>query len=66
MKELHGVLPYLVSPVDSEGRVKTNVLCELVNDLIEAGVHGVTGTDGPDGGSRRQHDNDHEPAQPAG
>ena len=42
MKELHGVLPYLVSPVDSEGRVKTNVLCELVNDLIEAGVHGVT------------------------
>jgi 4-hydroxy-tetrahydrodipicolinate synthase len=42
MKELHGVLPYLVSSVDSEGRVKTNVLGELVNDLIEAGVHGVT------------------------
>src|SRR5277367_1714802 len=42
MKELHGVLPYLVSPVDSEGRVKTNVLGELVNDLFEAGVHSVT------------------------
>src|SRR5271165_880953 len=42
MTELHGVLPYLVSPVDSEGRVKTHVLAELVNDLIEAGVHGLT------------------------
>src|ERR1700735_589593 len=42
MKELHGVLPYLVSPVDSEGRVKTNVLADLVSDLIEAGVHGAT------------------------
>lgn len=42
MKELHGVLPYLVSPVDSEGRVKTNVLGDLVGDLIDAGVHGLT------------------------
>src|SRR5277367_4078288 len=42
MTEFHGVLPYLVSPVDGEGRVKTGVLAELVNDLIEAGVHGLT------------------------
>ena len=40
MKNFYGVLPYLVSPVDSDGRVKTKVLAELVNDLIEAGVHG--------------------------
>jgi 4-hydroxy-tetrahydrodipicolinate synthase len=42
MTDFHGVLPYLVSPVDSDGRVKTKVLAELVDDLIEAGVHGVT------------------------
>src|SRR5277367_1324713 len=42
MTEFHGVLPYLVSPVDGEGRVKTEVLGELVGDLIAAGVHGLT------------------------
>jgi 4-hydroxy-tetrahydrodipicolinate synthase len=42
MQNFHGVFPYLVSPVDAAGRVKTDVLGRLVNDLIEAGVHGLT------------------------
>lgn len=39
---LHGVFPYLVSPIDAEGNIKTGVLAKLCNDLIEAGVHGLT------------------------
>ena len=42
MQSFHGVFPYLVSPVDTAGRVKADVLGRLVNDLIEAGVHGLT------------------------
>jgi len=42
MTELHGVFPYLVSPVDETGRVQSDVLGRLVNDLIAAGVHGLT------------------------
>src|SRR3990167_7106515 len=38
----HGVFPYLVSPVDSSGEVKTDVLGRLCDDLIKAGVHGLT------------------------
>ena len=38
----HGVFPYLVSPVDERGRVMEPVLTRLVNDLIGAGVHGLT------------------------
>jgi dihydrodipicolinate synthase/N-acetylneuraminate lyase len=38
----HGVFPYLVSPIDERGRVKAAVLTRLVNDLIDAGVHGLT------------------------
>jgi 4-hydroxy-tetrahydrodipicolinate synthase len=38
----HGVFPYLVSPVDKNGRVKADVLARLVDDLIKAGVHGLT------------------------
>jgi len=38
----HGVFPYLVSPIDKNGRVKTAVLARLVKDLIKAGVHGLT------------------------
>jgi dihydrodipicolinate synthase/N-acetylneuraminate lyase len=38
----HGVFPYLVSPVHETGEVKANVLARLCNDLIEAGVHGLT------------------------
>jgi 4-hydroxy-tetrahydrodipicolinate synthase len=42
MAKLHGVFPYLVSPVDAGGAVKTDVLARLTDDLIKAGVHGVT------------------------
>jgi 4-hydroxy-tetrahydrodipicolinate synthase len=42
MQSFHGVFPYLVSPVDAAGRVKTDVLGRLVGDLITAGVHGLT------------------------
>ena len=42
MPPFHGVFPYLVSPVDVDGRVKTDVLARLVDDLIAAGVHGLT------------------------
>jgi len=38
----HGVFPYLVSPVDASGDVKADVLGRLCNDLITAGVHGLT------------------------
>ena len=38
----HGVFPYLVSPIDEHGRIKDAVLTRLVNDLIGAGVHGLT------------------------
>lgn len=37
-----GVFPYLVSPIDEQGQVKAAVLTRLVNDLIDAGVHGLT------------------------
>ncbi len=40
--EFTGVFPYLVSPIDKRGRVKEAVLARLVNDLIDAGVHGLT------------------------
>ena len=40
--EFRGVFPYLVSPIDERGRVKEAVLTRLVNDLIDAGVHGLT------------------------
>ena len=42
MRELHGVFPYLVSPIDASGRVKIDVLGRLASDLIKAGVHGLT------------------------
>jgi dihydrodipicolinate synthase/N-acetylneuraminate lyase len=38
----HGVFPYLVSPVHETGEVNTDVLARLCDDLIEAGVHGLT------------------------
>ena len=42
MPYFHGVFPYLVSPVDRDGRVKIDVLARLTDDLIAAGVHGLT------------------------
>jgi dihydrodipicolinate synthase/N-acetylneuraminate lyase len=41
-KPFHGVFPYLVSPVDEAGRVMEEVLERLCDDLIAAGVHGLT------------------------
>jgi 4-hydroxy-tetrahydrodipicolinate synthase len=38
----HGVFPYLVSPIDSSGEVKAEVLARVCDDLIDAGVHGLT------------------------
>ena len=40
--DLHGVFPYLVSPLDEAGKVRRDVLASLVEHLIEAGVHGLT------------------------
>jgi dihydrodipicolinate synthase/N-acetylneuraminate lyase len=42
MPDLHGVFPYLVSPVAADGSVDRRVLARLSNDLIAAGVHGLT------------------------
>ena len=42
MTDLHGVYPYLVSPVDAAGRIRTDVLGRLCDDLITSGVHGLT------------------------
>ncbi len=42
MTSFHGVFPYLVSPIDAQGRILTDVLGRLANDLIAAGVHGLT------------------------
>src|SRR6478609_7159077 len=42
MPDFHGVFPYLVSPVDADGRVRDRVLGRLCEDLIASGVHGLT------------------------
>ena len=42
MADFHGVFPYLVSPLDAGGSVRTDVLGRLCDDLIKAGVHGLT------------------------
>ena len=42
MTDFHGVFPYLVSPVDPDGNVRTDVLGRLCDDLIKSGVHGLT------------------------
>jgi 4-hydroxy-tetrahydrodipicolinate synthase len=42
MTDFHGVFPYLVSPLDSAGAIRTDVLGRLCDDLIKAGVHGLT------------------------
>lgn len=38
----HGVFPYLVSPIRPDGEVDAEVLARLCDDLIAAGVHGLT------------------------
>jgi 4-hydroxy-tetrahydrodipicolinate synthase len=42
MTDFHGVFPYLVSPVDADGKVRSAVLGRLCEDLIASGVHGLT------------------------
>src|ERR1700722_4854050 len=42
MTDFHGVYPYLVSPVGEGGEIRGDVLTCLIDDLIKAGVHGVT------------------------
>jgi 4-hydroxy-tetrahydrodipicolinate synthase len=42
MEDFHGVFPYLVSPIDQTGRIKSGVLGRLAEDLIGDGVHGLT------------------------
>ena len=42
MSDFQGVFPYLVSPIDAQGRILTDVLGRLASDLIKAGVHGLT------------------------
>lgn len=38
----HGVFPYIVSPLRPSGEVNAEVLARLSDDLIKAGVHGLT------------------------
>jgi 4-hydroxy-tetrahydrodipicolinate synthase len=42
MADFHGVFPYLVSPVDADGYIRTKLLGRLCDDLIKSGVHGLT------------------------
>jgi 4-hydroxy-tetrahydrodipicolinate synthase len=42
MADFHGVFPYLVSPVDASGQIRSEVLGRLCEDLIASGVHGLT------------------------
>ena len=41
-ERLAGIFPYLVTPLDGKGRLKENVLADLVEHLIRKGVHGLT------------------------
>ena len=40
--DFHGVFPYVVSPVNAKGAIDTPVLARLCDDLVKAGVHGLT------------------------
>jgi 4-hydroxy-tetrahydrodipicolinate synthase len=42
MNQFHGVFPYLVSPVDTAGHIRADVLGRLCDELIKSGVHGLT------------------------
>jgi len=41
-KDFFGIFPYLVTPLDEQGRLREQVLADLVNHLIRQGVHGIT------------------------
>jgi 4-hydroxy-tetrahydrodipicolinate synthase len=40
--DFRGVFPYLVSPIGADGNVLDDVLGQLVDHLVQAGVHGLT------------------------
>lgn len=42
MREFFGIFPYLVSPLNADGTVRETVLRNLVEHLIQKGVHGLT------------------------
>ena len=42
MTDFHGVFPYLVTPVDPDGKIRAGVLGKLCDDLIKSGIHGLT------------------------
>lgn len=44
MKDEHfkGIFPYLVTPINEKGHLKEGVLSDLVDHLINKGVHGLT------------------------
>jgi 4-hydroxy-tetrahydrodipicolinate synthase len=42
MPDFHGVFPYLVTPIDADGTIRARVLARLCDDLVHAGVHGLT------------------------
>ncbi|SDT03683.1 dihydrodipicolinate synthase family protein [Bradyrhizobium canariense] len=42
MTDFHGVFPYLISPLDPDGKIRREVLGRLCDDLIKSGVHGLT------------------------
>ncbi len=43
MTDFHGIFPYLVSPIDEgSGRVREKALRDLVEHLIQCGVHGLS------------------------
>ena len=42
MCDFHGVFTYLASPLSADGTIRTDVLGRLCDDLIQAGVHGLT------------------------
>jgi 4-hydroxy-tetrahydrodipicolinate synthase len=39
--DFHGVFPYLVTPIDGEGNIRTETLARLCDDLIKVGIHGL-------------------------
>ncbi len=43
MTDFHGIFPYLVSPIDAAtGRVRERALRDLVDHVIQSGVHGLS------------------------
>ena len=59
-KKLHGIVPPVITPLNSDGSIDVNGLEKLINHLINGGVHGlfILGTtgEGPALGIRRQKD----------